>query len=141
VRGAIFWKIADGSDSLSVGLNTTLGLGARIIRVLSGTFNASTPFDQTSDTPATGSNPNPPNHTPSGGADDYLWIAVRHGGSAATVSAAPTNYTDLRTAFTGANSNNVAIAERELNASSEDPGAFTIVSSTNVVRTVAIHPV
>ncbi len=140
IRGAIFWKVADGSDALSVGISSARALGARIIRVLAGTFDAATPFDQTSATPATGANPDPPNHTPSGGADDYLWIAVRHGSTAAT-SAAPTNYDDLRTASTGANATLVSIAERELNASSEDPGVFTAGSSQNVVRTVAIHPV
>jgi hypothetical protein len=141
IRGAIFWKLADGSDTLSIGCGATLGLGARMIRVATGTFNASTPFDQTSATPATGTNPNPPNHTPAGGADDYLWIAVRHGSAIAT-SAAPTNYEDLRSVSTASNANNVSIAERELNAASEDPGAFTVsVSSQNIVRTVAIYPV
>jgi len=84
----------------------------------------------------TSTTPNPPNLNPAiyEWADtDTLWIALfllTQGNR--TVSAIPTNYTDLGYAGAGTTSG-VAIgaAYRQLNASSEDPGPWTISASTD----------
>jgi len=87
---------------------------------------------------ATGSNanPDPPSLTPSGGALNYLWLAVEGHEDAKTISAYPANYTDgFQSA--GANENTIASARRALNAASEDPGTFTI-SGAKAWRAVTI---
>lgn len=92
-------------------------------------------------TAATGTsvNPDPPSLTPSGGALDYLWLAIDSNEGGATVSAYPTNYTD---GFQSANpGETIESARRELNAASENPGTFTISGSFNWrAVTVAVPP-
>ena len=88
--------------------------------------------------------PDPDSLTPTGGAKDYLWIAVDgNTDGRRTVSAAPTNYLNLNAFSTagGASGATGATAERQLNAASEDPGIFTISgSSLWEAHTIAIHP-
>jgi len=85
--------------------------------------------------------------TPSWGQEDALWITMANTGDddqAVTSSPFVANYTDGADTACGAGSNasgRIATAHRELNATSEDPGNFTIASSeawavgTLVVRT------
>ncbi len=83
---------------------------------------------------------------PSWGADDALWIAFEgHRNSTVTVTVEPANYVNSLSSFTGSPTNTTAEARcttlrRELNASAEDVGAFTISSSGNwVAATIAIR--
>ncbi|KKL06799.1 hypothetical protein LCGC14_2592420 [marine sediment metagenome] len=90
----------------------------------------------------TDANPDPAGVTPTGGAKDYLWIATEGHDRDQSVDAIPTDYTDQLTSVGGgANSCGVGTARRELNASSEDPGTFTISASDQWVGvTVVVHP-
>jgi hypothetical protein len=79
----------------------------------------------------------PPSVTPGFGALDYLWLAAVRNGAA--ITAAPTNYGTLVTA---GSATVVGSAQRNLNASSEDPGVFTgTVATSPVTATIAIKPV
>lgn len=82
---------------------------------------------------------------------DTLWIAVSGNGETATTGsftgggAEPTNYTNI--AFTGISADVVGgvegtIAFRQLNAASEDPGAFTVDTSAarNSALLLAVSP-
>jgi hypothetical protein len=81
-------------------------------------------------------NPNPPNHAASWGtAEKVLWLAGYGSDTAGAATAYPTNYTNGRTS--GAS----AVAERELNAASEDPSTFTFPGGVYLAGTVAIRPV
>jgi hypothetical protein len=90
-------------------------------------------------------NPNPGNEIPPWGtAEDVLWIASMAIESGATVTAYPTNYTgnqrQLGTGTAGTDAR-IAAAERNLNASEENPGPFTIsASSFWNARTIAVRP-
>lgn len=87
-------------------------------------------------------NPDPDNNTPTGGAKDYLWLAVEGHDVNRTTNAFPTDYSNGISAVssTGAGCG-VGSAERQLNAVNEDPGTFTISASDNwVAVTVAVHP-
>jgi hypothetical protein len=137
VTGAIYWKIADGTDALTIGTSTSQDSSHRCRRY-NTTSNTATTVTGTSTTAAATPNGNAPAHTPPGGADDYLWVVTYHG-DGTTPSAAPTNYTDLSTAF-NSGGRSVSYAERELNASSEDPGAWTCVITNLVMFTLAIEP-
>lgn len=85
----------------------------------------------------TGTTADPPALTPSGGSQDYLWVATVYSTNN-LLTAAPTNYTN----FTKANSSqgSANIATRALTASSEDPGTFTGSTSSPSGSTVAIPP-
>lgn len=100
-------------------------------------------------TTGTSTSPDPGSLSPTGGAKDYLWFAFAGLGgedAAAPISSAPTDFTNLTTRSTGtagavATNSSLGTAERQLNASSLDPGAFTL-STTRDWRayTVAVHP-
>ena len=85
-------------------------------------------------------------------AEDTLWVAVAGSGETSTsgaftgVTAAPTNYTDY--AATAISSDavggvNAAVAFRQLNASSENVGTFSVDTSNarNCATVIAIRPV
>ncbi len=139
VTGVIYWKVADGSDTLTIGTSTSQESSHRCRVIAAGTHSASaTAVTGTATTGAATTNGNPNAHTPPNGADDYLWVVTYHA-SGATPSVAPTNYTELSTGFTGSSRSN-SYAERELNASSENPGAWTCVISNIVMYVLAIEP-
>jgi hypothetical protein len=72
--------------------------------------------------------PNPSSLTPSWGLDDDLWIALYAANQGVNASAFPANYSDNQhTDFVTALS--IGVATRDLSASSENPGAFTIGSA------------
>jgi hypothetical protein len=95
---------------------------------------------------------NPASLDPAGwGTEDTLWIAVGGGGETGTagsftgVTAAPTNYSNY--AATAISSDvvggvNAAVAFRQLNASSEDVGTFTVDTSNarNCATVIAVRP-
>lgn len=87
--------------------------------------------------------PNPPNLTPTGGAKDYLWLALAalQPGSN-TASGFPGSYGNTGQEAGDGNATHAPLAwgRRELNASSEDPGTFSATSSNWMAATVAIHP-
>jgi hypothetical protein len=83
--------------------------------------------------------------TPTGGAKDYLWFAVMVANAPDAVTC-PTNYTaNCLQVDSNANTTNIAdahlaLGRRELNASSEDPGAFTFTATDWRTGTFAVHP-
>jgi len=136
------YKIADGTEGATI----TVGTGAseqsaHISYRITGHNSAQAPQVSTGAT-GTSASPNPNSLTPTGGAKDYLWIAVEGNDDGRdTASAYPSNYTNGQTNPAGTTSGvNVAVARRQLNASSEDPGTFTIPSEEWVACTVAVHP-
>lgn len=98
------------------------------------------------DTPGTGADeyPDPASTTPTGGAKDYLWIAVHGRDRNRTLSNYVTGFSlgQLDSVGGGSNSAGVSVCSLQENGSNKDPGTFTIGSSDGwVAHTVAIHPV
>jgi hypothetical protein len=85
------------------------------------------------------SNANPPTLTP-GYTDDTMWWAIAGGTSTASASAYPTNYADNQETYLGSagTSVGIAIASRNLNTATQDPGAFTWAAVT-MANTLAIR--
>lgn len=90
--------------------------------------------------------PNPPNLAPGWGSLDILWLAigVMRDLTANTGVTAPTNYSNLLYNETSS-LRALAVAERQLNASSENPGTFAnyienSVANNTVGVTIAIKP-
>lgn len=95
---------------------------------------------------ASTANPDPDSLAPSWGALDTLWaVALTWNNAAATISSYPANFTLYQYSDASGTANSdgtIAIAGRENNAVSEDPGTFTLSASTaTAVVTVAIKPV
>lgn len=141
VTGAIFWKVADGSgDNFTAALTASEALSAVAFRIVNYGTPAGLPITGTATTGSAG-DVNPPNHTPPGGAKNYLWIVTNHGDDARTVNAAPTNYDEIATQLGVSGGAGTSTAQRELNAASENPGAWNSSLSFEVGYTLAIEPV
>jgi hypothetical protein len=141
VTGAIFWKVAEGSDALTLTTSASEQSSHVSLRI---TGHASgTPISGTS---ANGSSTNsdPPNHTPPNGSNAYLWIATRSGDSTTVATAGPTTpgtFGQLQTiAAAGTNGASTNTAEYTATASSVNPGTFTSATEQWVSYTLAIEP-
>lgn len=141
-----FYKIADGTEGGATATWTaSTGTTAEwhTIRV-TGWHGTTPPEGTTASGDAT--NANPPNLAPSWGADDSLWVVIAGNsasGTTNTFSAAPTNYTGFQNNGTssGGSTCDIASATRQLNASSEDPGTFSVNNNRFwAAATVAIRP-
>jgi len=147
----IIYRIATGGDAnptfTSSASTRSAGIAFRI------SFHDSATNAPQIGTTATGSsvNPNPPTCTPTGGAKDYLYIAVcgssgEQADDGTYCTAFPTNYDSNQLEKTcgtaGTNLGGmIAAATRNLNAASDDPGTFTV--SENAAwraQTVVVHP-
>lgn len=135
---AVFYKVATGSDALTITTTTSQRSTHESYRITGASGTVA--FSAASS--AVAANPNPPSLTPAGGAKDYLWFASATATAGTTsASAAPTNYTNLTNQVSGSGTGcAVYIAERNLNATSEDPGAFTAASTSYVAYTLAVEP-
>lgn len=136
-KGTCFRKIAAGGEtSITVTTSANNRSAYRSMRITGhgGTAEAATAT-------ASGTTQDPANLTPSWGALDTKWIAVLMLRER-TVSAYPTSYSNGALTGTGANMPEVATCDRNLNASSEDPAAFTISNSEQCITvTVGVKPV
>lgn len=141
---AIAWKKATGSEGSSITVTTSSGRSsAHISYRISGAEDpeaqapeAGSGSDGYSSSCSTGS------CTPTGGAKDYLWIAVKEHNGIATVSAYPENFTDGENYNSyGSDNVNCGVARRELNASTHATVNFTLSASAGFVGAmVAVHP-
>ena len=142
---SIIWKIADGSEGATVTINGTASLKFASIawRITGG----GTPQISAAAT-GTSTTPNPPSFSPTGGAQDYLWLWVGawEGEQTSPPSGSPTNYVNpfganSGTAGTVATNCRAAGASRQLNAATEDPPSWTIsVSDDWTAWTIAVPP-
>jgi hypothetical protein len=153
VAFAVYERIIDGTEGFD-------GTGDTITFNLTGTGNSQHITSQAwllSDHDAAESSevavavgadtaPDSPNLIPSLGARDYLWITIynKDRGDNST-SAYPTNYTGTgsqssSTGSTNSTANLMGWGRRELNAASENPGAFTIpgLAEEWIAATIAV---
>lgn len=82
----------------------------------------------------------PPSHTPGGGAQNYLWLVYAASDDNFPMTSAPTDFDELRQSSTVSGGANTSVCERELNASSLNPGTFTATNVNRAVMTIAIAP-
>lgn len=142
-RLSVLWRWADGSEgaTITVSISSTEGCAWTCYRI-SGADQTTDPELSTATT-GTSTAPNSGSLSPSWGAEDTLWFSVYGWDGNQSHSTYPTNYgsnqlTDRWANVAGAG---IASASRELNASSEDPGAGAIGGSDQwVAYTVAVRP-
>lgn len=152
MRSTLFSRVASGDEPSTITITTdaTENCATHIYVIRGGTYNESLPFEFAAATlNSNNTAPNPPELTPTGGAQDYTWLLfIGYDLDAdATISAFPSGYGNTgqgRTGTTGSCGNCAAIgwARREANVASEDPAVGVLSASTRwVAFTVAVHPV
>lgn len=132
VTQAIFYKTAAGGDTLTVHLTSAQQASWVVYRI---DASAGVPTG----TAATGSSAtaDPPSHN-TGAADSYFWIATAGLDGIGSVTAAPSNYSDLIFQVGGANSAGTGTASRLRYATTEDPGTFTNTAGSWVSYTLSV---
>lgn len=143
---SVFEKIADGTEggTTKTWVSSTGTTAAWQVMRVTGA-HASTASEVAS-TNGDATSANPPILTPTGGSNDYLFIALASNaatGDTTGFTAAPTNYTGLLSngASSGGSTANIASATRQLTATSDDPGTFTPSSNRFwAAATVAVYP-
>ncbi len=138
------YKFATGSEgsTISVGISSAERTAHQSFRITGA--HATTPPEVATGTDGSTEFPDPPSLTPSWGAEDTLWmVGLGIDTGAATVDSYPTSYTNgVRiNEGTGSGGANLAVARRENNTATEDPGTFDLsgVEGT-VINTLAIRP-
>jgi hypothetical protein len=133
---AIYTKIADGSEGLSVTMPWTFGNPTQHWTARVTGADAAASSISTSLTSSTTGNPDPPPHAPAWGASaDTLWIPWVGKRLSGTATDYPDNYTlyTFTEGYTPPSGTGaaVAVAARRLTAASEDPNTFTMADSGN----------
>ncbi len=132
---------ASSSESITVTL-----VASRTARAFSYTITGSDTSTASEIATATGtsSTPDSPNLAPSWGSADTLWVAgFAQDNSSITLSSYPTNYTSNQVTYAVGSTSTPRVggASRELAASSENPGTFTLSASEQwVAATIAVKP-
>lgn len=146
VTSALLWRIATGSDELTVTLPSVSRNKAAITYRISGHgHSVSVPIELAAPSSTSFNDaPAPPPLAPSWGAADTLWVAgfAMDDGSKNLISY-PTNFTLSQQVFDSNSTVSVlgALAGRNLNAASEAPGAFTVSAVDQWLSyTIAIKP-
>lgn len=147
---AMAWREADGTEGATI--TVTLGAANRVAALawrISGAIDPDTqPPEFATLTTGTSLTPDPGTSTPTGGSQDYLFLAIT--GMEGENTAAPTfpaSYVggiDVDTGTGGTVPTNcvAAGASRQLTAASDDPGTFTYAGTSDdwTATTVAVHP-
>ena len=152
----IIYKVLAGTEGTSTTVTVPSSTKAAVLAytINTGTFLTTQAPEFSTVATGTSTAPNSGSLSPTGGAKDYFWIsAFRQNGEEADddtwCSAAPSSpgtFTDLLqktsgTVSTASTNGSVASAEYTSNASSMDPGAFTVAQSLAWrAYTVAVHP-
>jgi hypothetical protein len=137
------YRICDGTEgaSITVTFGTSQPMAARVLRITG--WHGTTPPEASTGTDmgAASINPDPDNLTPSWGAADTLWLpALCHDSNGGIPTSYPASYTNGED-ITNSTTNGFSVCRRELNATSEDPAAYTITNSQECfVFTVGVRP-
>jgi len=140
---AIAYRYANGTDDALSITNGNEGGGCRIYRI-SGAEDPSTQAPELADSgPLTGGAQTVPVPltTPTGGAKDYLWLAICAHDRNRGFTSGPTNYSSGAVSGSGSGGCSIGYGTRSFNASSQDPDSFEWAAADGYVcDLIAIHP-
>lgn len=145
VRHSVYVKKAvgdEGGTNVDFVTSAIEKVTAQVYRILAAQWSK-TLSEVEVGTAATGdsTSPDPPSLTPAGGAKDYLWIASQGNDDTDATTGYPTNYTNgTNTVGSGGGFASTATARRELNATTEDPGTFTLAAAEGWVAQLTVVP-
>lgn len=146
---ALAWRKADGTEGSTIAVATAASAKAVAISWrITGAADPATQPPQRALAIGSGTTPNPPSLTPSGGSRDYLWLAIYGSdGETALPPTFPANYATSQASEGSGSADStttnvrMAGASRQLNAASEDPGTYTVSGSRSwTAVTIAIPP-
>jgi hypothetical protein len=143
-RLEIRYRVADGTEGSTLAIQTTVaGRSSHASYRISG-HNPTTPPVASAGARGTSATPNPPPLVPPGGSKDFIWVAVvAYRNGVRTVSSYPSSYVgnQLNPHVSNTAGTGIGMATRDLNAASEDPGAFTLSGSSDwIATTIAVYP-
>jgi hypothetical protein len=133
---AVFWKIAAGSDTLTV----TSSAAEQFSNMAWEIANVDTVEGASLNWNA--ADPNPPNLTLAAGSKKAIWLAVAGHNANISITAGPSGWSNFATQAGGASASSAAgcaAAELEATASSQDPGVFTMASTQATIFTLGIY--
>ena len=134
---ACFTHHATGAEGPTVTITTGSSKSVAIAYCISGWSGTPTVSTVAG---ATSTAPNSASLTSGFGAVDTLWLSVAHLEGVVTITSIPTNYTGgLSKQTSTTNGASIGTAQRNLNAASEDPGAYVTPSAPWNAYTVAIR--
>jgi hypothetical protein len=145
----VYFRLADGTEGSTVTITITSSKAAAVAYRITGAADptVSGVYQASGASGASGTNPDPPSVTPTGGSQDYLFAAVAGVNADVTATAYPTNYSmgqkTVSSGGTGSGSTKrgIAVAFRQLTASTDDPGTFTFSGAgTWDANTLAVFP-
>jgi len=148
---SLYYRDCDGTEGgTTVSFAMSGGQRATVIvhRIQAGTFASGTAPSATFSTGASGTNPDPPSHSPAWGAADTLWIACygqrNDQNSVSATFPFPDGNLHAKPSGSGASYNNTASCWSKQNVASVDPGNFTngviMSNSAWVAATMAVRP-
>jgi len=145
-------KKSDGSETGTFTLSITGAVtGAwRVFRITGwegtlgtagGNFSSSGAVPEATGS-GTSTTPDPPSLNPNNwGTENTLWFAVAGADASPSFSGFPASYTNTSSDVPGGSAPSMGIARRELTAASENPGTFTVsTSSAWICLTAAVRP-
>ena len=140
----IYWREADGGEGATetVTISTAVGSAHRTYRITGAEDPDTQPPEAAfSFNDVNNNSPDPPSLTPTGGAEDFLWIATYIQRDNDSATGFPTSYTGTGSESDTTNFVTTGWAQRDLNASSENPSNFTTTDAEEwSSATIAIHP-
>ncbi len=147
------YKISDGTETGAFNVTSAGTFRSAQCLMSIKNWHGTTPPEIAFSAATTTTAQDPPNLDPSGwGAEDTLWIAVAGGGQTSLtgtwtgISASPASYSTIaKGAIAGGDvigACQIAVAFLGVNASAENPGAFTTDTSPEIERaaTIAVRP-
>lgn len=137
VAGMVAIKVAEGGDALKVVLADSGG--SEQASAITFRISGHGGYAAVSSSTGNSTNGDPPNVAITGAAQDCLFIAALCTDAQVVASAAPASYGNLTTKVaTNAAGASVSVADRNLNAASDNPGVFTNTTEQWIAFTIAI---
>ncbi len=134
VSSVLFWKYADGDNTLIVNTAATEESSHLVYCIENGGVPTASGADGSS------TNSNPPIHR-TGANRSTLWIATRSGDAQVVATAVPPGYMNLITlAANTTGGASINAAHQYLSSSTTDPGTFTSATEQWVSFTIAVPP-
>ncbi len=138
--GAFLYRTATGSDPVALATSGSESLSWVCLRILGPTGGVPGTPEWTTASNTTG-NADPPSHTPSGGSNNYLWLAVAGLDLGNNVTALPASFGNaLSEPAFSTSAAHIIVCERKVAGSVLDPASFTSGSGNWVAGTVSIGP-
>ncbi len=140
-RVSVAYRFADGTEGATVDPTTSASRkSAHTAYRISGHDSANPPEISTGVTGG-GTTIDPDSLSPTGGSDDYVWLAIGCTDGERDFTVFPSGYGNILEVTSGSGSFGTAIStcDQNITAASEDPGTFTYdVSDQNIGLTLAI---